>query len=77
MAVREVMAACNEKWIRETARRGNKGFTYLWKNHLFSIRNVAVDPALSGAWTPSAFGVHSSTSKAFWTVSCMSTDSPN
>lgn len=51
LAVREVMAACNEKWIRETARRGNKGFGYLWKNHLFSIRNVASDMALSGAWT--------------------------
>lgn len=50
LAVREVMAACNEKWIRETARRGNVAFKYLWKNHLFSIRNVAADLVLSGAW---------------------------
>jgi hypothetical protein len=50
LAVREVMAACNEKWIRETARRGNKGFAYLWKNHLYNIRYVAGDSALSVAW---------------------------
>jgi predicted transcriptional regulator len=43
LAVREVLAACNEKWIRETARRGNVAFAYLWKNHMFSIRNVAAD----------------------------------
>lgn len=51
LAVRAVMDACNEKWIRETARRGNKDFTYLWKNHLFGIRDVATDSTLSGAWT--------------------------